>query len=275
METTENRLMDEARHEPVKNVFRLGWEFIIVNRTLALMTVAAFVLLTLLELVPIVGLAASVAVGVFAQSVQIYVGRAFAEAASIDAFLSEARLTTLSTFLTRYQAPAFGAWLGWFVISMGAFIIWMTLALSAGFDPTMLEESIADEAQLMALMEAMGLSLLPVLLIGLLIIYVYPIAQGRVILSDTFGDAFKAVFSVFLPSVWKAAAEGEYFRFLFVFGLALLGIGMLVGIAMMLLFLIPLFGPILFALLTAGLFYVMFLVMAIASVLARSMVEAF
>ncbi|WP_416768712.1 hypothetical protein ACM66T_01870 [Sulfurimonas sp. ST-25] len=275
MEMTENRLMDEARHEPVKNVFRLGWEFIVVNRTLALMTVAAFVLLTLLELVPIVGLAASVAVGVFAQSVQIYVGRAFAEAASIDAFLSEARLTTLSTFLTRYQAPAFGAWLGWFVISMGAFIVWMTLALSAGFDPAMLEETIADEAQLMALIEAMGLSLLPVLLIGMLIIYVYPIAQGRVILSDTFGDAFKAVFSVFLPSVWKAAAAGEYFRFLFVFGLALLGIGMLVGIAMMLLFFIPLLGPVLFALLMAGLFYVMFLVMAIASILARSMVEAF
>ncbi|MHC3993584.1 hypothetical protein ACXWTF_02035 [Thiomicrolovo sp. ZZH C-3] len=264
MELTENRLVDEARREPVKNAFRLGWEFVERNRTLALTTLAAFILLSLLELIPLLGVVAAVALGVFAQSVQIYVGRTLVNADSINSFITTAEQTTFTAFMTRYQAPAFGAWLAWFVMGMGFFLLWMVLVLAVGIDPGTLEDPAYDEAQMIAFAEAMGISVLPMLIVGMLIAYVYPIAQGRVILSDTFGEAFKAVFSVFTPAVWQAAARGEYFRFVFYLGLVFMGIAALV----MVLVLIPLLGPVVVVFLTAALFYPAMMILGIANVLA-------
>ncbi|WP_345985887.1 hypothetical protein WCX49_01850 [Sulfurimonas sp. HSL-1656] len=268
MELTENRLVDEARREPVKNAFRLGWEFVERNRTLALTTLAAFMLLSLLELIPLLGMVAAVALGVFAQAVQIYIGRTLVNADTIDTFIASAEQTTFAAFMTRYQAPAFGAWLAWFVMGMGLFVLWIVLVFAVGIDPAVLEESATDEAELIAFMEAMGITVIPMLVVGMLIAYVYPIAQGRVILSDTFGEAFKAVFSVFTPAVWQVAAKGEYFRFVFYLGLAFMGIAALLMVVVMLLVLVPFLGPVVMVFLMAGLFYPAMMILGIANVLA-------
>lgn len=273
MELTENRLLDEARSEPVKNAFRLGWEFVDQNRMLALATLGIFVLLSLLEVVPFIGLIAAVALGVFGQAIQIYVGRSFYEAASIQEFVEGAAATTLKEFLTRYQAPAFGAWLGWFVIGMAMLILWLVLVGMTGFDPAVFEGGMQDEAQALEFLKVMGSATLPLILIALVLMYVYPIVQGRIILSDTFGDAFKAVFSFFSPTVWSNAMKGEYFSFVLVFGLALIGFSFVVGIVLALLMLIPALGLIVGFVAVMLMMYVLMIILGVANVLGREIAE--
>ena len=274
METGQRRLIDEARGEPVKNAFRLGLEFMDRNRLLAAMTMGIFVVLSLLDAVPGLGLLAGIALGVFAQSIQIYVGRTFHAAGDIGVFVEGAEQAKLKTFLTRYAAPAFGAWTGWFILSLAFLFIFGMLVVAAGLDPSMLEQdAIQNEADAIALLMTLAEAGIPLMLVALALTYVYPIAQGRVILSETFGEAFKSVFSVFTPSVWSAAMQKEYFVYLFFFSLAVIGIILLVGIAMALLIMIPILGAILAVVWIVFLMYVFNLVMGIANTIAREIAE--
>jgi hypothetical protein len=274
MEDAVKRLIDEARRQPVKNAFRLGLEFMDRNRTLAAMTMGFFFVLTLLEMVPLLGLVASVALGVFAQSVQIYVGRTFAQAENIEAFVNEAEQASFKTFLTRHQAPAFGAWLGWVALSMLFMVLFIVFLGMSGTELSGFNEaSLQDERQMYEMILAVMGAGTPVLLLSLLLAYVYPIAQGRVIMSDSFGEAFKAVFSIFTPSVWASAMRGEYFSFALLFSLALIGIGMLVTATMMLLMLIPFIGAVLIIVWMIFLMYAFMLILGIANTLAREIAE--
>jgi len=274
MEMEQRRLIDEARGEPVKNAFRLGLEFMDRNRLLAAMTMGVFVLLSLLDIVPGLGILAGIALGVMAQSVQIYVGRTFYHSENIGQFVEGAEQVKLKEFLLRYQAPAFGAWLGWFTLSVIFFILFVILVLAIGVDPSLFEKSaLQDQAKVAELAMAILEAGLPLMLVALVLAYVYPIAQGRVILSDTLGEAFKAVFSIFSPSVWSAAMQKEYFKFLFIFSLAIMGIAVLIMAAMMLLVLIPILGPILLMVWIVFLMYVFTLIMGVANTLAREIAE--
>ncbi len=272
MESNGMQLRDEARREPVKNAFRVGWEFVEQNMALGWATVAVFVVLSLVEFVPLVGFAATIAVGVFSQSIQIFVGRAFYGAETMEAFVSEASGVKLSTFLTRYQAPAFGAWLGWAAVGFVMLLAWMALVLLLGGDPAALETAGGDEA-FETLFQAMGVAVLPVILIAMLLSYVYPIVQGRVILSDSFGEAFKAVFSLFSPTVWKHAMAGEYFSFVFFFGLVLIGVALAISLVATLLILVPILGALAVAVGAMVLLYPFVAVMGVACVLAREIAE--
>ena len=256
MESNGMQLRDEARREPVKNAFRVGWEFVEQNMALGWATVAVFVVLSLVEFVPLVGFAATIAVGVFSQSIQIFVGRAFYGAETMEAFVSEAS----------------GAWLGWAAVGFVMLLAWMALVLLLGGDPAALETAGGDEA-FETLFQAMGVAVLPVILIAMLLSYVYPIVQGRVILSDSFGEAFKAVFSLFSPTVWKHAMTGEYFSFVFFFGLVLIGVALAISLVATLLILVPILGALAVAVGAMVLLYPFVAVMGVACVLAREIAE--
>lgn len=274
MESSENRLLDEARKAPVKNAFRLGLEFMDRNRALAGMTMGVFFLLTLLEMIPVLGFLATVAVGVFAQAAQIYVGRAFLAAPDIEQYVTEAESATLKTFLTRYRAPAFGAWLGWVTLSILFMILFIVFLGMSGVELSGLnEEALQDESQVYALITSLLAAGTPVVLLALLLAYVYPIAQGRVIVSDTFGEAFRAVFSIFSPSVWAASMKGAYFSYVLFFSLAMMGIAALVTVTMLLLALVPFLGAVLIFVWMIFLIYAFILVLGVANTMAREIAE--
>ena len=274
METEQIRLIDEARHAPVKNAFRLGLEFMDRNRLLAAITMGLFLLLSLLEMVPVLGMLAGIALGVFSQAVQIYVGRTFYVASDIEAFVAEAESATFKEFLTRYQAQAFGAWLGWLVLSLTFMMLFLAFFFVGGPDlSAFTEENMQNEAQAYALLIGILEAGLPVILAGLLLSYVYPVAQGRVIRSESFGEAFVAVFSIFSPTVWAAAMSKEYFTYVFFFSLALMGIAALVIATMMLLLLIPFLGAVLILAWTIFLLYAFMMVLGIANTIAKAIAE--
>ena len=274
VETEPSRLIDEARHEPVKNAFRLGLEFMDRNRLLAAMTMGIFLVLTLLEMVPVLGLLAGIALGVFSQAVQIYVGRTFYAASDIEAFVSEAEGAQFKAFLTRYQAQAFGAWLGWLVISLIFMLLFLVFFIASGTDLSAFSQgNVPDEAQAFALLVGILEAGLPVLLAGMALSYVYPIAQGRVIRSESFGEAFRSVFSIFSPGVWASAMNREYFSYVFIFSLALIGIAVLVIATMMLLLLIPFLGAVLILVWTVFLVYAFVMVLGVANTIAKEIAE--
>ncbi len=269
--TDGHRLIDEARSNPVTNAIRLGWEFFLQNKMLAVVTISAFVVLEFLTMIPLLGLLAMVALGVVGQGVQIYVGRHFYRSHDIVAFVEEAKMIPPADFLLRYKNQALGAWLGWFLVGSVLMLIFM-IAFFAGGGVMEISETMSDE-EAFRMFAAMGGSLIPVLLIVMVLSYVYPIAQGRIILSESFGEAFRAVFSIFTPAVWREAMRGEYFRFVFVFGLLLLGVSFVAGIVAALLMMIPFLGWLLLAVVMLLGYYVMIVVFAIAEVLALEIAE--
>ena len=273
-ETEQSRLIDEARGEPVKNAFRLGLEFMDRNRLLAAMTMGSFLVLTLLEMVPLLGMFAGVALGVFSQAAQIYVGRTFYEAADIHAYIGGAESANFKAFLTRYVPQAFGAWLGWLVLSLIFMILFIAFFLGSGTDLSSFSDgNIQNEEQAYELLVGILEAGLPVVLIGMLLSYVYPIAQGRVIRSESFGEAFKAVFAIFSPSVWASAMNKTYFSFVFFFSLSLMGIVALVVVTMMLLVLIPFLGAVLILVWTIFLIYAFTMVLGVANTIAKEIAE--
>jgi len=273
METIENRLLDEALREPVKNAFRLGWEFVDQNRLLALSAVGVLVLLTLLKMVPLVGFFAAAALGIFLQAAQIYVGRTFYQAESIGQFVEAAAATRLQALLTRFIGQAFGAWLGWIVLGVIFFVLWMVLALATGMNITVIEGSLNSEAQTLQFFAALGLAALPLVLAGLVLAYVFPVVQGRIILSESVGEAFRAVFSMFRPAVWSHAMNGQYFTFVLIFGLVMIGVGIAAAAVLGLLMMIPVLGPVLGLIVSLLLFYVLIMIVGVANVMARELAE--
>ena len=274
METEQVRLIDEARHEPIKNAFRLGLEFMDRNRMLAAMTMGIFLVLSLLEMVPVLGMVAGVALGVFSQAVQIYVGRTFYAAPGIEGYVSAAESAKFKEFLTRYLAQAFGAWLGWLVLSLVFMVLFIIFFITGGTDLSAFDQTaMQDEEQIYSLILAVLEAGTPLVLAGLLLSYVYPIAQGRVIRSGGFGEAFRAVFSVFSPAVWASAMHAAYFRYVFFFSLALIGIAVLVILTMMLLILVPILGAVLIVVWTVFLVYVFMMVFGVANTIAKEIAE--
>lgn len=274
MVSEKNRLVGEARQQPVKNAFRIGLEFLDQNRLLAAMTMGAFIVLTLLEAVPVLGLAAAIAIGVFSQSVQIYVGRTFYEADGMEGFADAARQSTFGPFMGRYRGPAFGAWLGWFIVGMALGVLFFIVLFAFGADPQVFENAAQGEGDPVALITALATAGIPVLFLALLLTYFYPAVQGRVILSDSFNEAFRSVFTLFSPSLWKQTMNGEYFRFIFYFGLALMGILVLIAVTMSLLFMIPFLGVILAMVWMMFLLYAFILIISVANMIAFDMVHS-
>ena len=51
------RLIDEAlASEPIRNTFRLGWEFITLNQKFTLTAIVIFILLNILGMIPMIAL---------------------------------------------------------------------------------------------------------------------------------------------------------------------------------------------------------------------------
>ncbi|GEM_PF-1229861 len=270
-ETFERRLVDEARREPVRNSLRLGWEFFTQNTKLAAVVLGVAVGLQLLSTIPLIGLVAVVAFSVVGQGIQIYAGRHFYASKDIVEFVEGVKGIPPVAFMTRYKEQAFGAWLGWFLVSMIFMVVAAVLFFAMGGGAE-IHADMTDEEALNVMMTMSG-AFLPMVFVGLLLSYVYPLVQGRIIFSESFGEAFRAVFSLFSPALWRRAMSGEYFRFVLWFGLVLTGFAVAVMAAASVLMLIPLLGWILVIVGTMLLYYVAAMVFSIAEVLALEMVE--
>lgn len=256
------RLIDEAlSSEPIKNTFRLGWEFVILNKKFTLTMMVLIFLLTLLSMIPILGILFSVFSSALMLSIQIYVGRLIYTTKNIETFVDEVHHTEGESLVKSYFSPALGAYMGWMV--MGLFFIGFIALMIGGMGGV---SETMNNNQLLTLFSTIGL---PLLLVMLLFSYVQPLVQANIVMSNDFKEGFLAVFTLFSADVWRGAMLGSYFKYMFWLGLFVFGATILFG------FLFSIFGviPFLNIFIMIVFVYIFMIIMTVAAMMAKRIVE--
>ena len=262
---SDTRLVDEAlASEPIKNTFRLGWEFITLNQKFTLTAMIIFVVLNLFGMIPIASLIFMVLSAVFGLVIQIHVGKTFYESQDIKSYIQEIQESRIDTLLTRHVATAFGAYMGWIVLLLLLILLFGFVGGSMGI----INEQM-NEADLLNALVTLGL---PMLLIALVFSYVQPLVQANIIMAQGVQEGFRAVFTLFSSNVWRMAFQSSYFKYVAGFGLAII----------LLLFFFAFIVGILTAvsgltivgnILMVVLMYIFMLIMAVGSMMAKRRVE--
>ncbi|NEW60807.1 hypothetical protein GSY74_05885 [Sulfurovum sp. bin170] len=216
------RLIDQAIENPIKNPFRIGWEFFKLNRGLAFAIIGVHFLLSILGLIPAIGILFSIASGIFVMAVQIYVGKLFYQAEGMSEFAKAVEESSLQNIIDTETKTAIGAYMGWILF---AIVVGFTVALSLG-------ANMQEMAHATSTAKDIEIPLTPILvLLGLLVLsYVFPIVQANVILAENFKEGFFAVMRMFSANYWRKAMTGGYFKYISLFSLVLLGFMLLLGL---------------------------------------------
>jgi hypothetical protein len=261
------RLIDEAlTSEPIKNTFRLGWEFIKLNQKFTLTAMIIFVVLNLFGMIPIASLIFMVLSAVFGLVIQIHVGKTFYESQDIKSYINEIKESTIDKLLTRHVATAFGAYMGWVVLLLLLILLFGFIGGSMGI----INEQMS-EADLLNALVTLGF---PMLLIALVLSYVQPLVQANIIMANGVQEGFKAVFTLFSTHVWRMAFKSAYFKYVAGFGLVI--ILLLFFFAFIVGLLTSLSGlTIVGNILMVILMYIFMLIMAVGSMMAKRTVELF
>jgi len=205
MQEVPTRLIDEVvLTEPIKNTFRLAWEFIVLNKNL---TFTAMSMLLLLNIASIfLGLLAMVLSGVMSMAIQIYVARLIYESQNIETFVEETKKGKLETILSTNIFTATGAYLGTASLFLGILFLLALAVQSMGID--------FEKMQLEELMKALEVLILPVIITLLLLSYLHPLVQSNIALAKDFKEGYRAVFTLFTPTLWKQAFQNYYFKYI-------------------------------------------------------------
>jgi len=260
MQENNMRLIDEAiSFEPVKNTFRLGWEFVTLNKKFTLSVIVVLFVLSMLGSIPLVGFIFSVFSSAFALSVQIYAGRLVYETENIETFVDEVHNADGQKLIERHFAPALGAYMGWMVI--GLFLVGVIYLLLGSTDI-----NVANNLELITLFSTVGL---PLMLILLIFAYVQPLVQSNIVMANDFQEGFLAVFTIVSVDVWRLAIQGNYFKYISVYGIIVL----LATILFVVLFSIFSVIPILNIFILIVFVYLFSIMMTVSAVMARRIVE--
>jgi hypothetical protein len=264
-QNSDTRLIDEAlASEPIKNTFRLGWEFIKLNQKFTLTAMVIFVVLNLFGMIPIASLIFMVLSAVFGLVIQIHVGKTFYESQDIKGYINEIQESSIDRLLTRHIATAFGAYIGWVTLLLLLIFLFGFIGGSMGIINAQMSES-----DLVNALVTLGF---PMLFIALIFSYVQPLVQSNIIMANGIQEGFKAVFTLFSTHVWRMAFQSAYFKYVAGFGLAIILLlfffAFLVGIITTLSGL-TLIGNIFMVILM----YLFMLIMAVGSMMARRRVE--
>jgi hypothetical protein len=264
-QNSDTRLVDEAlASEPIKNTFRLGWEFIVLNQKFTLTAMVIFVVLNLFGMIPIASLIFMVLSAVFGLVIQIHVGKTFYESQDIKSYINEIKESSIDKLLTQHVATAFGAYMGWVALLLLLILLFGFVGGSMGI----INEHM-NEADFFNALVKLGL---PMLLIVLILSYVQPLVQANIIMANGLQEGFKAVFTLFSTDIWGKALQSSYFKYVAGFGLAIILllfffafiVGMLTAVSGL-----TIVGNILMVLLM----YIFMLIMAVGSIMAKRTVE--
>lgn len=259
------RLVDEAlAFEPIKNSFRLAWEFITLNQKFTLTALVLFILLNILGMIPMIALIFMVLSAVFSLAIQIHIGRTLYLAESIKTYIEEIEESSVEAILNRHTATAFGAYLGWITL----FVMLIVLVTSVGGSMGLINENMSESD----LINALLLLGFPLLLVALVFSYIQPLVQSNIVLSNGFQEGFKAVFTIFSINLWRLSFQKSYFKYVASFGtviiLVLFILAFLVGMITSITGLAMLGNILLMVLM-----YVFMIFMVVGSMMARRIAE--
>ena len=263
MQENNMRLIDEAISDSaVKNTFRLGWEFISLNKKFTMTVIVVLFALVLLGFIPKVGFIFSVFSSAFVLAIQIYVGRLLYETENIESFVDEIHNADGQNVIERDFAPALGAYLGWMIMAL--LLIGGISLLIGGIGTGM--ASPTNNAELLSTLSTVAI---PLLFVILLFSYVQPLVQANIVMANDFKEGFVAVFTVFTADVWRRAMQGSYFKYISVYGVIVL----LATVLFAFIFSVFAVIPILNMFILIVFVYMLSIMMAMSSVMAKRIVE--
>jgi hypothetical protein len=195
------RLVDEAlTYEPVRNTFRLGWEFIRLNPIFALSLLLPFMLFLSWGLNPFLSMLFFSLAIIWSFGIHIYVAKLFYRCEDMHMFVQEVQKSTIEHFIKTALPLGLGAFLAWTLMLFLLAIVFVILLFS-----------LATINQSMALEPSIKLFLiLPFFLFFLFFWLIHPIIQSNVALSENMFDALFAVYSFLFKNLWKDAFQKEY-----------------------------------------------------------------
>ena len=265
IENSDPRLIDEALNtEPIKNTFRLSWEFITLNQKFTFTLMGVFIALHVLGMIPILALIFMIFAGVFGLAIQIYIGRVFYKTTNITSYIKEIENSEINQVSYTSIAPAFGAYIGGLLFLFLVAFLFGVVANSMG----LIHEGM-NEQELAKMIGSLGM---PMILIMLVILYLQPLVQANIILAKNFGEGFQAVFTIFSIRLWKQSIQKSYFLYVVILGFIVLSTMFVVVILLNSLgsaIGLPLFTNIILL----ACMYIFMIVMAIGSVMAKRLIE--
>ena len=207
---------------------KLAWEFFKGNYALNFAAIAILIVLNLLGIVPVIGMLFIFAYSILSLSIQIYFARSVEQVQSVEEIGQVASETKIGELLSRYLQVAAGAFLGLFLIALVfMFIFGIMVSVSGGADAMMQamgERGAAMEMHMAYSMISFSVSGLILLLIIGVLFYFFPAVMGKVMREDDFVGAFKNVFLLFSPTLWKSTFNKEYFTLVLVWSLVMVGV---------------------------------------------------
>jgi len=219
-EESAERLIDQAMANPIKNVFKIGWEAVIINKTTMIGAISILILLGLVGLVPQVGIPIAVISATLMVSAQIYIARVFENADDMHSFASDIEQITLNGLLRTHFMTALGSYFAWVVLFLVPLVLTLlTMPQDIG---TLNPESIMHLAK----------NFIPFLIFILVILYVQPLVQYNIIKAEGFSSGFKAVFTLFSSALWSRAMSASYFSYIAKFGLVIFFLMFLFGMVL-------------------------------------------
>ena len=226
----------------VKQVYSLAWRFFTNNKMASFIAMGVLFVLYMFSMIPIFGLLIAIAAGIVMLSIQVYIANLIEDSNSNEEFDQNVANISPSDLLIKYMSVGSGAFVGFIVFEILMGIVFFSLiGMSIGMDTlgAMSSGQMAPEEQMM-MYQSLGTVGLFIGIIMMFIAYVYPLVLGRVLVSESFSEAFRSIFLIFSPSLWGASFNGRYF--LMMLALHATGILMviLLAISIMTLVLIPL-----------------------------------
>ena len=265
MQENNTRLVDESLiYEPVKNTFLLSWEWMKLNKQFIAMTLGIYVLFNLVGI--------SFVATMFAIVMQIYIGRIFYESMDISTYVDAIKKSNAEKLLSKNIAPAIGGYLGWIVLMTMVMLV-VVVFVSSTYDISTLDlqslKTVQDiEANIDILIPFFIAMSIPALVIMLVLLYIKPLVDANIVMSHTFKEGFLAVFTSFSADLWRKSLRGDYFYYV-----SKLGIVMMLMMFPFALLVSVIGINILTYIIMFVLLYISNIIMTVASMMLKRMVE--
>jgi hypothetical protein len=236
---------------PINTAMGYTWIAISANWKNTIIVALVLILLSILSLVPILGFVASAVQGIVLYALGYWIVDRIKECSHTEMFKERVASDTFKAMISSLFPPAAGYYVGFMIFSIIMMIITVGIFwITGGFEMVTIaseqqqhmqnaspEEVYAFYAQIVG---SSSPALVFVLITSLFFSYLWPLVYGYALFQRTFSDAFNAVFMFFSTRFWRAAFTGAYFRLVTLWMLILFGVGLLMGICIGIVILLPL-----------------------------------
>jgi len=225
----------------IKQSYSLAWRFFAKNKMASFIIMGVIFVLALFSMIPLVGFLVTIGMGMLMFSVQVYVAKSITHSDNEEEYEQIIQNTKPSELITQYFSVGAGAYLGFFLIEMLVFFfIFVSLFMLVGIDTlNAISAGTMPIEEQIQIYKSLGTFGLLFAIAMMFFAYIYPLVMGRVYRSEGFAEAFKCIFLLFSPPLWKASFNVRYFLLITMLHLTLIGMMILMLVSVMTFILIP------------------------------------